>query len=385
MVYSFSELSTCGRQIITIDIVFTPITVLILVLRFWSARYSRRRLGIDDILAVLAWIVNGALTGYASWGIIVSGLGKHASEITPEMVLGLVPVFLVAEFIYLIGTALVKMSMLCLLHRIYTTPKFRRWCYAVMALDAIYLISFIPIFLTNCVPLSQYWDPKPTGWCRNTIKSDSATVAFNLLLDFSILILPLPVLWHLQMSLRDKLTVTSMFSIGLVTIALVFWRLAETVKTRSTPDWTYSLCTVGEIATLEIHLGIICICIPTLGPLFNAYLKPAWNRLPMVKNSKSDSSMLVKNPDLVTFGGSNSKSNKRSQGHTDFSMDRTIVGPEESMKLTPSMNVVSECTSYPVHDGYPSHHTHDEIFVKRDIESIYQCKECKDREFTGGK
>lgn len=77
-------------------------------------------------------------------------------------------------------------------------------------------VSFIPLFLTNCIPLSQYWDPKPTGWCRDTLVGDNATVAVNLVLDVLVLALPLPVLWRLQMSIRDKLTVTAMFGFGFV-------------------------------------------------------------------------------------------------------------------------------------------------------------------------
>ncbi|KAI0203320.1 hypothetical protein F4808DRAFT_449283 [Astrocystis sublimbata] len=106
--------------------------------------------------------------------------------------------------------------MLCLFLRIYTTPTFRKWVFFTIGLCAAYVVALIPVFLTNCIPLSQYWDPKPDGWCRDPVISDSATVAGNLVLDAFVLLLPLPILWRLQMSIRDKITVTSMFSIGLV-------------------------------------------------------------------------------------------------------------------------------------------------------------------------
>jgi hypothetical protein len=85
-----------------------------------------------------------------------------------------------------------------------------------MALDIAYLISFLPLYLTNCVPLSQLWNPVPGGWCRDPTIGDNATIAVNLMLDVAILVLPLPVLWRLQMSVRNRITITAMFSIGIV-------------------------------------------------------------------------------------------------------------------------------------------------------------------------
>ncbi|KAI2639384.1 hypothetical protein GGS21DRAFT_488324 [Xylaria nigripes] len=373
MGFSIHDISRCGRDLFNIIIVFTVISIIFIALRFWSARYARRRISADDVFAVFAFVANGFLTGFAIWGIF-NGLGKHITELTRPELTDQVALLLIAEFTYVLGSAFVKMSMLCLLHRIYTTPTFRRWCYVLMALDVIYVVSFIPIFLTNCIPLSQYWDPKPTGWCRNTLISDNVTIGFNLLLDFGILILPLPVLWRLQMSLRDKITVTSMFSIGLVTIGFVFWRLVETIRTRGQPDWTTSLCTVGTIAALEIYLGIIAICIPTYGPLFNAYVKPLLYRLGLAKNSMARSSMMVKHSDLETFGGSNKRSRPR---NTDFSLDRTITG-DDNMTLAPSRDakVMAEC-AYEPNDGRKPYHAHDEIHVKSDVEAVYHCKHCQ--------
>ncbi|KAJ3572187.1 hypothetical protein NPX13_g5137 [Xylaria arbuscula] len=188
---NINEISACGRELFIVDIIFTVITIVFLVLRFWSARISRRKIYPDDIFVLFAFVSKTVLTGAAIWGTF-NGLGLHIYE-----------------------------------------------------LDLYQLTVQV-----------KYWDPKPTGWCRDTIIGDIATVAANYFLDFAVLALPLPVLWSLMMSVRDKLTVTAMFSIGFVTIALISWRLAVTLRTRGSLDWTGSLCKVGEIAELELYLGI---------------------------------------------------------------------------------------------------------------------------------
>ncbi|GAP87232.1 putative integral membrane protein [Rosellinia necatrix] len=374
MSFPFSQISKCSKDLFIIDVVLTTTSILVLGLRFWAIRFAGRKIYWDDYCVVFAFVSKFILSSSALWGTL-NGLGKHIWELTENQLTIQVKLLLISEFTYLLGTAFVKLSMLCLYHRIYTTQTFRRWCYVVIAADVIYIVSFIPVFLTGCIPLSQYWDPQPGGWCRDTLIGDNATVGVNLVLDFAVLLLPLPVLWRLQMSVRDKLTVTAMFSIGFVTIALVFYRLSVTLRTRASPDWTASLCEVGIIAALEVHLGIIAVCIPTLGPLFNAYVKPVLNRWGIAKTT-AGSRLGPKKSFLATIGGTNT--NKRTQkGYTEFSdsVDQ-IVTRDNSIKLTPTGEgkVVVDIAFEPIKETRTPDHPQSGIHVQRDIEAIYHQK-----------
>jgi hypothetical protein len=79
-----------------------------------------------------------------------------------------------------------------------------------------YFIAFMTLFMTNCTPLSHLWHPVPGGWCRQLTTEEYTSVAFNLVIDLGIVILPMPVLWRLQMPLRNKIFVSVMFGIGLM-------------------------------------------------------------------------------------------------------------------------------------------------------------------------
>ncbi|KAI1427424.1 hypothetical protein F5Y12DRAFT_712230 [Xylaria sp. FL1777] len=369
--YTFDEISSCGREFVIVNIVFTILSIGFLILRFWSALYAGRKFFWDDVCVIVAFVSVTVLNGASFWGTF-NGLGKHITELNLEQITILVKDLLISEFAYLGGTGGVKLSMLCLYHRIYTTPTFRRWNYGVMALVVGYVVSFIPLFLTNCIPLSQYWDPKPTGWCRDTIIGDNATLAVNFVLDVFVLALPLPVLWRLRMSTRDKLTVTALFGFGLLTIALIIWRLVITERTRGSPDWTSTLCQVGEIAALEIYLGVIAVCIPTLGPLFNAYIKPLMVRWGWATaTSKQGQTNLY----LKTFGSSGTNKRTRKYSELNDSIDR-IASRDGSIKLTPTMEgkVVSECTFKPINETVTSDNGRGGIRVQRDIEAQYHPK-----------
>lgn len=119
---------------------------------------------------------------------------------------------------WLTGTCSVKIAMLCLYTRIFTTRQFRIWAYLLMAAVAIYFVAFLILFMTNCIPLSHLWDPVPWGWCRDLEIEQYTSVTFNLLIDLCIVILPMPSLWNLKMPLRNKFFVSIMFSIGLMCV-----------------------------------------------------------------------------------------------------------------------------------------------------------------------
>lgn len=85
----------------------------------------------------------------------------------------------------------------------------------LIALVASYCVAFFPVFMTNCHPVDQQWNPSPGGWCRDLSIEEFASVSINLALDLAVVILPLPALWKLQMVTRHKVFLSVMFSLGI--------------------------------------------------------------------------------------------------------------------------------------------------------------------------
>lgn len=57
------------------------------------------------------------------------------------------------------------------------------------------------------------------------------------------------------------------------------WRLQATTATLDDPDFTHYFTDIGLISCLELWLGVIVNCMPTLGPLFKTYMKPMFSRV----------------------------------------------------------------------------------------------------------
>lgn len=112
------------------------------------------------------------------------------------------------------ATVALKLSLIWLYTRIFSTAQFKRWAYAAMGLVLGYGIAFLCVFMTNCQPISQQWNPVPGGWCRDLSVEELASVTINLAIDLIIVIMPMPVLWGLQMAVRNKIFISLMFCIG---------------------------------------------------------------------------------------------------------------------------------------------------------------------------
>lgn len=130
------------------------------------------------------------------------------------------------------------------------------------------------------------------GHCIGSHQLGVASGTLNVVSDFLILTLPLPIIWRLQMSTRKKVGVIAIFALGgLACIASVF-RLVYSIQLLSVPSgtlayliniditgvWRYdnSLALVccdllTEISFAEIAIGIIVGCLPILPRFFRYF------------------------------------------------------------------------------------------------------------------
>ena len=56
------------------------------------------------------------------------------------------------------------------------------------------------------------------------------------------------------------------------------WRIQVTVQSVTQTDFVHGLGKIGLVTHLEIWLGIIVACLPTLAPLYSRYLSPVLSR-----------------------------------------------------------------------------------------------------------
>ncbi len=111
----------------------------------------------------------------------------------------------------------VRLSMLHLLHTIFWASDFtRRATYVLGTANVMFFIACLVDWAVICRPFNFYWRNDIKGICGNIQQSMLLVAVFNLILDFLLILLPLPCLWKLRMPTHRKIGVSIVFSMGAV-------------------------------------------------------------------------------------------------------------------------------------------------------------------------
>ena len=86
--------------------------------------------------------------------------------------------------------------------------------YIVGALVLAWAIALILVSIFACNPIRGFWDVTIPSTCIDTRKFFLGNSIPNIIMDVTILGLPMPQVWNLQMSLKQKLLVSVLFLLG---------------------------------------------------------------------------------------------------------------------------------------------------------------------------
>lgn len=148
------------------------------------------------------------------------GAGRHVQYIDPEHFAIGYKLNFITQPIYLFAICLVKISVGFFLLRIAVHSVYRRLIIGIMLFMGIYTIGCFFTIVLQCTNLAVQWDHtiKATCWSAHTIKTLSyVNVSLNITTDllFSIII-PIPLLWNLQMNKRQKSSLMCILGLGIL-------------------------------------------------------------------------------------------------------------------------------------------------------------------------
>jgi hypothetical protein len=100
------------------------------------------------------------------------------------------------------------------LARIFCVKSFRIAAYTTTALAAAWALATILMILTICRPLPKFWGAQVAGTCGNLVDTLIVFGALDVTLDVVILLLPVPMVWQLQMPFANKIGLACIFAMG---------------------------------------------------------------------------------------------------------------------------------------------------------------------------
>ena len=117
---------------------------------------------------------------------------------------------------YSFTITMVKLSILMLYRRIFTTSAFRRKVSIVGCVCVVWCLLAVFIYVFGCRPFSAAFDIELvfTYHCIDLQTFIWAITACNVGLDIVVLSLPIHQVWNLQLSVQKKISVSAVFLLG---------------------------------------------------------------------------------------------------------------------------------------------------------------------------
>ncbi|KAI4217415.1 MAG: hypothetical protein LQ351_000010 [Letrouitia transgressa] len=135
-------------------------------------------------------------------------------------------------------------------------------------LCAFYIASTIAK-IWECTPRSKIWDKEIPGRCVDRSKLFTSSGIFNTVTDVIILLIPVKVVWKLQIDKKRKLGIILVFTVGSTAPVFSIVGLVVRLKISNSPDATYNQPKIYLWALAELTVGLICACTPILATLIN--------------------------------------------------------------------------------------------------------------------
>ena len=142
------------------------------------------------------------------------GLGKHIDQI-PGSASELAKLLFIENLIYNTGLTVIKMSVLLFYVRVFGIVLVYRFIFWIVAFLIIgWGISMNCMAAFGCAPIDKAWNSTLPGHCDSLDKTLLGTAISNVVIDFILLVLPVPMLWRLRMEISNKIALVAFFSAG---------------------------------------------------------------------------------------------------------------------------------------------------------------------------
>ncbi|KAK2026376.1 hypothetical protein LX32DRAFT_665358 [Colletotrichum zoysiae] len=263
-------------MILAVTGLFHALALLLVALRTYTRAIIVKTIGADDYMMIMSALC--ALGGGMVVFIIQAfhGLGKHKETISrPDNVYFLKVGFVQSIVSAIAALAFLKISIAMSLLRLSRNKWYSRALWALIGFVILYTIMAWLSFFLYCTPLEGYWDRSLKPKCYDLklfINFALVNTSFNIFTDVCFATLPIPIIWVLQMKLRTRIYLVGILSLGYLAVIMGIVKAFFQIAQPGNKDSTF-LQSIQFWGFLQLNLGIIAACAPSLKPLVGRALK----------------------------------------------------------------------------------------------------------------
>ncbi|KFZ17109.1 hypothetical protein V501_01900 [Pseudogymnoascus sp. VKM F-4519 (FW-2642)] len=264
-----------GPQVSAVAGLFLALGTIGILLRCYCRVFVVKAFGLDDWFAVIAWLFFVIFCGLAITSVHY-GTGQHASALPQEAIPVGLKWWWACESVYVLSNMALKLSISIFLLRIAVTRVSRIIIYSIITVVELYSAFYFFLFVLQCRPSSYFWTQYTdgTGTCVNpklTVDATYAYSAVSCVADWALGLVPIFLIWNVQMDRRTKLSVAAILSVGAIASSATIIRIPYIQDLANVEDFLYATTDVAIWSTVETGIGIAASAAATLRPLFRTY------------------------------------------------------------------------------------------------------------------
>ena len=278
-----------------VTIIITVISTLFIAARVFTRLYLVRSIKSDDWWILAAWLVAVGFSTSVCVGVRF-GLGTHRDQIPDSDFASLRKAQYSFAILYNPALMLTKNSIIVFFLSVMSqdVDKVFKWCnwltLAIVNLGGA-AFTFLAIFQCSPVSAGYRYPVQDNARCTDIVTLYLSSAPVNIITDIAILLLPMPILTGMRLPKKQKIILVVTFSFGAFVAVVDIIRLAylqnastdrlheaqtngstSSVGSQGDNDFSWDASLSFMWSTVEVHLGIICACVPGLKPLFLRFL-----------------------------------------------------------------------------------------------------------------
>ncbi|OJZ90167.1 hypothetical protein ASPFODRAFT_202724 [Aspergillus luchuensis CBS 106.47] len=246
------------------------IAVVCVSLRFWCRWKNTAGLWLDDWLILASLACGTGLTASLLWWI-PRALGRHIQTFGPNATEDAYIGLFSCELTYTGVIVLVKFSILALYWRLFNRANIKVPISLLATLVCMWGIAVFLLTLLQCIPTRGLWDQSIDASCNVDSQKFLFAISIpNIIIDVTLLVLPVPYIMKLNTSRSHKKAIMSMFLLGSFVCIASIMRLVSVMTQGTDADVSWNWVNQAIWANIEADLAIVSACLPTLRPVWVA-------------------------------------------------------------------------------------------------------------------
>ncbi|KAL8856794.1 MAG: hypothetical protein Q9178_006631 [Gyalolechia marmorata] len=350
--------------------ILVTISIIFVTGRMYSRRFLTKNVWWDDWCICAALLIDLAVA--IMWTVYArEGYARHMFYLDRPQLSHAGELNAISRSLCVLGIGLGKISVAFLIERFAGPSKWRKWLLRCISISiAVSATITVIMFYAQCQPVRAVWDKglvkAGKAKCRDPVPLNTwnqVIASYWAFLDFALVIIPVDIIWKLQLSTKKKVGLSLLLSAGILSVSSISSEttrgftncclssagICAAVKTSKIPitvrgqiDITWLTIELLMWGGIEMNVIIIAACIPTLRPLVlvllgrpsgSQYRTGSSSRKSYSQHLRSNGSNRLRNPASRISGSNNGTNANKAFDSTTELHSMNIDGRETDTRV----------------------------------------------------